>query len=39
MRRFEKHGRHRGDTVYLISAGWFNTWRLYTSYEVIISDY
>ena len=34
MRRFKKRGRHHGDVVYLITASWFNEWKVHTSYEV-----
>ena len=34
MRRFKKGGRHHGDIVYLITASWFNKWKVHTSYEV-----
>ena len=34
MRRFKKAGRRHGDVVYLITASWFNKWKVHTSYEV-----
>lgn len=34
MKRFKKGGRRHGDVVYLITASWFNKWRVHTSYEV-----
>ena len=34
MRRFKKGGRRHGDIVYLITASWFNKWKVYTNYEV-----
>ena len=34
MVRYNKCGRKKGHNVNLISAQWFNTWRLYTEFEV-----
>ena len=34
MNRFNKTGRKKGQTVHLISSAWFDTWRIYTSFEV-----
>ena len=34
MRRFKKGGRCHGDVVYLITASWFNKWKVHTNYEV-----
>jgi ubiquitin carboxyl-terminal hydrolase 6/32 len=34
MNRFSKHGRKKGQNVYLISAEWFNEWRIYTNFEM-----
>ena len=34
MKRFKKGGRRHGDVVYLITASWFNKWKVHTSYEV-----
>ena len=36
MRRFKKRGRCHGDVVYLVTASWFNRWKLHTNYEVCV---
>ena len=37
MNRFKNSGRSKGQLVYLISTQWFNSWRIYTQFEVLQS--
>ena len=37
MKRFKKNGRRPGDVVYLITASWYNKWKVYTHYEVCVT--
>ncbi|XP_019848743.1 PREDICTED: ubiquitin carboxyl-terminal hydrolase 32-like isoform X2 [Amphimedon queenslandica] len=34
MNRFKKSGRSKGQLVYLMSTQWFNSWRIYTQFEM-----